>query len=126
MSKSGEQHCGSALINKLARFFKVGTWVGMVFYEWHSLPLSYYNHTAGFEPCQSRLIHILERLTSSKERDLQPEYLYYGIPSPWLQVRFGVGVRATGYGQPDPKFSAQYVEICSPNYWDSWAGRCLS
>ena len=47
--------------------------------------------SAGFEPCQSRLIRILERLTGSKERDLQPEYLYYGIPSPWLQVGGGRG-----------------------------------
>ena len=43
---------------------------------------------AGFEPCQSRLIRILERLVGNtgKDRDLQAEYLYYGIPSPWLQV----------------------------------------
>ncbi len=31
------------------------------------------------------MIKILERLVRERER-IPPEYLYYGIPSPWLQV----------------------------------------
>lgn len=31
------------------------------------------------------MIKILERLVAERER-IPPEYLYYGIPSPWLQV----------------------------------------
>ncbi len=44
---------------------------------------------AGYEGAQPRLIKVLERLTMQREREVAPEYLYYGIPSPWLQVRFG-------------------------------------
>ena len=39
----------------------------------------------GYEACVPRVISIMERLTSNK--DIPPEYLYYGIPSPWLQVK---------------------------------------
>lgn len=39
----------------------------------------------GYETCQGRVIKILERLVRERER-IPPEYLYYGIPSPWLQV----------------------------------------
>ena len=39
----------------------------------------------GYEACVPRVISIMERLT--KNDDIPPEYLYYGIPSPWLQVK---------------------------------------
>ncbi|KAG1667410.1 hypothetical protein FOA52_004827 [Chlamydomonas sp. UWO 241] len=42
---------------------------------------------AGYESTQSRLIRILERMTTSKDRDIPVEYLYYGIPSPWLHAK---------------------------------------
>ena len=42
---------------------------------------------AGYEGAQPRLIKVLERLTTLREKEVPPEYLYYGIPSPWLQVR---------------------------------------
>ncbi|GLC68315.1 hypothetical protein PLESTF_000678300 [Pleodorina starrii] len=42
--------------------------------------------TGGYETCQGRVIKILERLVRERER-IPPEYLYYGIPSPWLQAR---------------------------------------
>lgn len=32
------------------------------------------------------MIKVLERLLTGRER-MPPEYLYYGIPSPWLQAR---------------------------------------
>ena len=39
----------------------------------------------GYEACVPKVINVLERLTVNK--DIPPEYLYYGIPSPWLQVK---------------------------------------
>lgn len=39
---------------------------------------------AGYEVCVPRLVHLLERL---KARDVSQDYTYYGIASPWLQVR---------------------------------------
>ncbi|MEW5308641.1 MAG: hypothetical protein WDW38_000584 [Sanguina aurantia] len=45
------------------------------------------NGSAGYESCQGRVIKIFERLQGNKERDIPPEYLYYGIPSPWLQTK---------------------------------------
>ena len=38
----------------------------------------------GYEPCVPRLIAILDRL---KSRDVPQDYTYYGLPSPWLQVK---------------------------------------
>jgi AP-2 complex subunit alpha len=38
----------------------------------------------GYEPCVPRLVDILERL---RERDVPQHYMYYGIPTPWLQVK---------------------------------------
>lgn len=38
----------------------------------------------GFEACVPRLVHILDRL---KARDVPQDYTYYGLASPWLQVR---------------------------------------
>jgi len=40
---------------------------------------------AGYEMCVPKVIAIMERLT--RNVDIPPEYLYYGIPSPWLQVK---------------------------------------
>ena len=39
----------------------------------------------GYENCVSPLVSLLERVV--KNRDVLPEYLYYGIPAPWLQAR---------------------------------------
>ena len=52
----------------------------------------------GFESLVPRVVKILHRLNPERERDaaghtmvdrvsVPPEYQYYGIPSPWLQVR---------------------------------------
>ena len=38
----------------------------------------------GYESCVPRLVALLERL---KSRDISQDYTYYGLPSPWLQVR---------------------------------------
>lgn len=38
----------------------------------------------GYEPCVPKLVEILERL---RERDVPQHYTYYGIPTPWLQVK---------------------------------------
>ena len=38
----------------------------------------------GYEACVPRLVVILERL---RERDVPQHYTYYGIPTPWLQVK---------------------------------------
>jgi AP-2 complex subunit alpha len=39
----------------------------------------------GFEECPPRIIKVLQRLTLQK--DCPPDYLYYGTPNPWLQVK---------------------------------------
>jgi AP-2 complex subunit alpha len=39
----------------------------------------------GYWSCLPKCVHILERLTRSQ--DILQEYTYYGIPSPWLQVK---------------------------------------
>jgi hypothetical protein len=44
-------------------------------------------NAAGYEQCQSKLLRLLDRLVHV--RDVSPDYTYYGIPSPWLQVRQG-------------------------------------
>ena len=38
----------------------------------------------GYEACVPKLVEILERL---RERDVPQHYTYYGIPTPWLQVK---------------------------------------
>lgn len=38
----------------------------------------------GYEPCVPKLVDIMERL---RERDVSQDYTYYGIPTPWLQVK---------------------------------------
>ena len=38
----------------------------------------------GYEVCVPRMVHILERL---KARDVSQDYTYYGLASPWLQIR---------------------------------------
>lgn len=38
----------------------------------------------GYEPCVPKLVDIMERL---QERDVPQDYTYYGLPSPWLQVK---------------------------------------
>lgn len=39
---------------------------------------------AGYEQCHAKLLRQLERLVYLK--DVTPDYTYYGIASPWLQV----------------------------------------
>eukprot|EP00271_Cylindrocystis_brebissonii_P023186 TRINITY_DN9462_c0_g1_i2.p1 TRINITY_DN9462_c0_g1~~TRINITY_DN9462_c0_g1_i2.p1 ORF type:complete len:1084 (+),score=251.00 TRINITY_DN9462_c0_g1_i2:248-3499(+) len=39
----------------------------------------------GYWPCVPKCVRILERLT--RGQDIPQEYTYYGIPSPWLQVK---------------------------------------
>lgn len=43
------------------------------------------HNSMGYEACVPKVIAIMERLT--RNTDIPPEYLYYGIPSPWLQVK---------------------------------------
>ncbi|KAI8103939.1 hypothetical protein M9435_006465 [Picochlorum sp. BPE23] len=38
----------------------------------------------GYEACIPRLVEILERL---REKDVPQDYTYYGLPSPWLEVK---------------------------------------
>lgn len=42
---------------------------------------------AGYELCRGKLVALLERLVYL--RDVTPDYTYYGIASPWLQVPRG-------------------------------------
>lgn len=55
---------------------------------------------AGYESCSPRVLRILERLVAL--RDITPDYTYYGIASPWLQV-------CSGFGQ------LAHTTNCSPN-----------
>ena len=41
--------------------------------------------TAGYESLTGKLVKLLERL---KNREVSPDYTYYGIASPWLQVNY--------------------------------------
>ena len=41
----------------------------------------------GYEGLVPKLVRLLERL---RNKDVTPDYAYYGIPSPWLQVCFAV------------------------------------
>lgn len=61
----------------------------------------------GYEACVPRLVQILERL---REKDVSQDYTYYGIPSPWLQVR---ALRALQYFPPpeDPRVAETLKNI---------------
>lgn len=61
----------------------------------------------GFEACVPRLVQLLARL---QERDVPQDYTYYGIPSPWLQIKI---LRALQYFPPpeDPKILSQLKKI---------------
>ncbi len=60
--------------------------------SWHCIctsisgPCSFHrqHHVAGYEGLLPKLVAILDRM---KKRDVQPDYTYYGIASPWLQVK---------------------------------------
>jgi len=39
----------------------------------------------GYENCIPKVVKVLDRLISNQ--DVPPEYTYYGLPSPWLQVK---------------------------------------
>ncbi|KAK1263881.1 AP-2 complex subunit alpha-2 [Acorus gramineus] len=43
------------------------------------------NNVDAYWNCLPKCVKILERL--ARNQDIPPEYTYYGIPSPWLQVR---------------------------------------
>ncbi|XP_019436300.1 PREDICTED: AP-2 complex subunit alpha-1-like isoform X2 [Lupinus angustifolius] len=43
------------------------------------------NHHEAYWSCLPKCVKILERL--ARNQDIPPEYTYYGIPSPWLQVK---------------------------------------
>jgi len=56
------------------------------------------NDPEGYELCQSKAVRVMERLTAAQP-DVLPEYTFYGIPSPWLQVKT---LRALQYfGSPE-------------------------
>lgn len=38
-----------------------------------------------FQPCLLKVVRLLERLVRSQ--DIPPDYVYYGVASPWLQAR---------------------------------------
>lgn len=42
------------------------------------------NNAEAYWNCLPKCVRILERL--ARNQDIPPEYTYYGIPSPWLQV----------------------------------------
>lgn len=60
----------------------------------------------GFDPCVPRLIRILERL---KARDVPQDYTYFGLSSPWLQVRI---LRVLQYFPPpeDPTLATALID----------------
>ena len=41
--------------------------------------------SAQYQDCQGKLIRILSRLVMNRE--VTNDYLYYGTPTPWLQVK---------------------------------------
>jgi AP-2 complex subunit alpha len=43
------------------------------------------NNVEAYWNCLPKCVRILERL--ARNQDIPQEYTYYGIPSPWLQVR---------------------------------------
>lgn len=47
----------------------------------------------GYESLTAKLVKLLERL---KNREVSPDYTYYGIASPWLQVCIITGSRNVG------------------------------
>ena len=46
--------------------------------------------SAGYESLTGKLVKLLARL---KSRDVSPDYTYYGIASPWLQVSISLPSR---------------------------------
>ena len=63
---------------------------------------------AGYEGCFSKIVKLLARLVIDK--DVAQQYTYYGIPSPWLQVK---SLRLLQYFPPseDPSTIARLSEI---------------
>lgn len=47
----------------------------------------------GYESLTTKLVKLLERL---KNREVSPDYTYYGIASPWLQVCIITGSHIVG------------------------------
>ena len=62
----------------------------------------------GYTDCIPHCVRILERLTRSQ--DIPQEYTYYGIPSPWLQVKT---MRALQYFSsiPDPSTRQALLDV---------------
>lgn len=65
---------------------------------------------AGYESCFPKIVKLLSRLVLDK--DVGQQYTYYGIPSPWLQVKL---LRILQYFPPteDPAIVAKLTEILS-------------
>lgn len=53
------------------------------------------NHEA-YWSCLPKCVKVLERL--ARNQDVPQEYTYYGIPSPWLQVRAYLGTPFSNRG----------------------------
>jgi hypothetical protein len=66
---------------------------------------------AGYEQCQGKLLRLLERLVYL--RDITPDYTYYGIATPWLQVR------SNNYNSTSSSFSR--VHSSALNAWNATA-----
>ena len=49
-----------------------------------ALPTTHPHTPAGYEACVPRIVRVLERC---KQRDVTQDYTYYGLASPWLQVK---------------------------------------
>lgn len=62
---------------------------------------------AGYEPCVSRIVRVLDRC---KARDVPQDYTYYGLASPWLQVK---ALRVLQYFPPpqDPAVHRTLVDV---------------
>ena len=62
--------------------------------------------TSGYEACMPKLVSALERL--ARARSVPQDHTYYGIPSPWLQIRL---MRCLQYFPPPEDPDIQ--KVCS-------------
>ncbi len=61
----------------------------------------------GFEGCVPKLVAVLKRL---RAREVGPDYTYYGIASPWLQV--GIPPLPPFRARPRPRCCQYLYELC--------------
>lgn len=67
----------------------------------------------GFEGCVPKLVAVLKRL---RAREVGPDYTYYGIASPWLQVRIPP-LPPPSPPPPPPLLPVQYLyELCEGRF----------